>query len=352
MGSNVAGLIREGVAAYKAGRREEAIKLLGKATELDERNEEAWLWLSAVVDTLENQLICLENVIAINPSNTRAAQGLESIRRQLAKKQPGSAPAAPPTPAAPVSTSPFDLNAPVSNPADLAEFKSKQPESSASSGGYHGSGRHVQLPSEDEYDAWVEGLGLGAEARSQPMAAPSSEPFDLDNGPFQQANLLDDSFLLDLDADSHTDASEDYADLISPEPTQDEFSAGGVFDPFALPQSSTYEDDFESGSQRAGLAAPSAVLSPAAEDDDPFANLEAIGGSFSSASPFATAVIDEAFQAEDDLKEFLNYIPEDIKATRLPGQRAIPRAMALGVVALSSGIVLAFIVLIALILNR
>jgi tetratricopeptide (TPR) repeat protein len=340
MGSNVEGLIREGVAAYKAGRRDEAIKLLGKATELDERNEEAWMWLSAVVDTLENQLICLENVIAINPNNTRAAQGLESIRRQLAKKQTGGLsvpPPAPPAPA-PASPSPFDLNAPVSNPSDLAQFEQRRSAAAEppAAGGYHGSGKHVQLPSEDEYDAWVEGLGLGSEPRSQPAAPPSSDAFDLDSGPFQQA---DDSFLLDLDVKSPASEPASYAEMISPEPAEEEYSAGGRFDPFALPQSNTYEEEYDSRSAKAQSApAPAARTAPTAEDD-PFANLDAAGGSFSSASPFATETLDEAFQAEDDLKEFLNYIPDEIKATRLPGQRAVPRLLTFGLVALSGGIV-------------
>lgn len=255
MASNVAGMVREGIAAFKAGRRQEALKLLSKATELDERNEEAWLWLSAVVDTLENQQICLENVLAINPNNTRALQGLEAIRRQIAKKQQGGQAS---------SASPFDLNAPVSNSADLVEFERVNATPPTTPGqttmppneeaGYHGSGKQVALPSEDEYDAWVEGLGL---AGSPPPEAPrkGTDPFDFDGGPFQPASVPD-------AGDFDTQAAEEepytaqpaFGDMVSPEPDQGEMDSGQAFDPFALPQSGAYdsgfgehESDFDSG---------------------------------------------------------------------------------------------------------
>jgi hypothetical protein len=83
MSSNIDALIREGVAALRAGLKEDAFNLLTRATELDERNEDAWLWLSAVVDSPEDQQICLENVLAINPENIRAQKGLETIQKKL-----------------------------------------------------------------------------------------------------------------------------------------------------------------------------------------------------------------------------------------------------------------------------
>ena len=94
MTSNIEGLVREGIAAFKAGHRDEARVMLRRATELDPRNEDAWLWLSAVEDDVENQLICLENVIAINPKNTRALQGLELIQKERGGSQPPAGPPA------------------------------------------------------------------------------------------------------------------------------------------------------------------------------------------------------------------------------------------------------------------
>jgi hypothetical protein len=65
-------LLAQGVAAAKAGQRTQAYNLLLDAVELDQRNELAWLWLSVVTDNPDDQRICLENVITINPSNAEA----------------------------------------------------------------------------------------------------------------------------------------------------------------------------------------------------------------------------------------------------------------------------------------
>jgi tetratricopeptide (TPR) repeat protein len=77
-------LLRRGVAAAKAGRREEARQILLHVVELDERNEQAWLWLSGVVDACEDRRVCLENVLTINPENSHARQGLHRLDRQVA----------------------------------------------------------------------------------------------------------------------------------------------------------------------------------------------------------------------------------------------------------------------------
>jgi tetratricopeptide (TPR) repeat protein len=74
-------LLKQGIAAFKAGRKAEARELLLQLTEQDERNEMAWLWLSGAVDTDEERLICLENVLAINPNNGMAGRGIEALRK-------------------------------------------------------------------------------------------------------------------------------------------------------------------------------------------------------------------------------------------------------------------------------
>lgn len=79
MAANVDGIVREAIRAYKGGNREEAQALLIKATELDQMHEEAWLWLGAVVETVEDQRVCLENVLYINPNNERALKGMEQL---------------------------------------------------------------------------------------------------------------------------------------------------------------------------------------------------------------------------------------------------------------------------------
>lgn len=79
MTANVDAMVRAGVEAYRAGKRAEARTLLERAIELDNYNELAWMWLSAVVDSPAEQQTCLENVVVINPENERAKQGLRSL---------------------------------------------------------------------------------------------------------------------------------------------------------------------------------------------------------------------------------------------------------------------------------
>ncbi len=82
--SQVAELLRRGIAAAKAGNSKEAESLLMQVVDLDERNEQAWLWLSGLVESMDDRRTCLENVLALNPTNTHAKAGL----RWLAQQQP------------------------------------------------------------------------------------------------------------------------------------------------------------------------------------------------------------------------------------------------------------------------
>jgi hypothetical protein len=109
MSANVEAMVREGINAFKGGRKDEARALLLKATELDQYNEDAWLWLSGLMDTPDDQRTCLENVLAINPNNERASQGLSYITGQTSVGAASSfaasagAPPAAPSPSSPTS---------------------------------------------------------------------------------------------------------------------------------------------------------------------------------------------------------------------------------------------------------
>lgn len=69
----------EAVRAARAEQREEARALLLQIVEEDENNELAWLWLSGVVETAEDQRVCPENVLALNPNNEAACGGLAKL---------------------------------------------------------------------------------------------------------------------------------------------------------------------------------------------------------------------------------------------------------------------------------
>jgi tetratricopeptide (TPR) repeat protein len=75
-------LLKEGIAATRAGQKERARELLLQVIALDEEREAAWLWLSGVVDDPEEQQICLENVLALNPDNAAARTGLRWLAEQ------------------------------------------------------------------------------------------------------------------------------------------------------------------------------------------------------------------------------------------------------------------------------
>ena len=93
-------LLHQGIAAAKSGQRERARALLTALVEEDERVALAWLWLSGVVDSLEEQEICLENVLALEPDNAAARKGLAWVQQQReTQAQTGAEPVvSPPSP--------------------------------------------------------------------------------------------------------------------------------------------------------------------------------------------------------------------------------------------------------------
>ena len=73
-------LLQKGINAAKDKRIVEARSILKQVVKLDPRNEMAWLWLSGVVETDEQRIVCLENVLAINPTKKQLAP----TKKQLA----------------------------------------------------------------------------------------------------------------------------------------------------------------------------------------------------------------------------------------------------------------------------
>jgi len=77
--------LQAGIKALKAGERENARKLFMQVIHVDERNEQAWLWLSGAVTSKEERCTCLENVLSINPENQMARKGLLKLGVNLDK---------------------------------------------------------------------------------------------------------------------------------------------------------------------------------------------------------------------------------------------------------------------------
>lgn len=194
MAANVAAMVREGVSALKAGRKEEARALLLKATELDGYNEEAWLWLSGIVDSPQDQRTCLENVLSINPGNQRALQGLAYLERgeMPAVATPKPAPRPAPVMAEPPVLPPVERSA---STATSVEWDMGAMETSSASASY----RPSNEPSASEYDDWVTNLGLSGEEGSV-VAASASIPANtpsFDDEPVDQSPFGDFSFSQD-----------------------------------------------------------------------------------------------------------------------------------------------------------
>ena len=75
-------LLEQGISAALTGRRDEARVLLTQAVEADDRNEQAWLWLSGLLEEPEDMRTCLENVLHLNPDNIKAQQGLAWVEQR------------------------------------------------------------------------------------------------------------------------------------------------------------------------------------------------------------------------------------------------------------------------------
>src|SRR6266508_4877700 len=75
-------VLQRAIRAARAGQREEARDLLLNIVDVDPQNEMAWMWLSGLVDSLEDRIIACENVLAINPANHKVRAHLERLQKQ------------------------------------------------------------------------------------------------------------------------------------------------------------------------------------------------------------------------------------------------------------------------------
>ncbi len=80
----IAQWLAEGIEDLELGRRAEARELFMKVVQADEKNQKAWLWLSGVVTTLEDREVCLENALALDPTNESVLRDLQVVRAQIA----------------------------------------------------------------------------------------------------------------------------------------------------------------------------------------------------------------------------------------------------------------------------
>lgn len=74
--------LQQGIVAAKAGDKRRAFDLLTRAAEDPATSEQAWLWLSGVVNDDPERLFCLNNVLRINSANAAASRGAAMLRQK------------------------------------------------------------------------------------------------------------------------------------------------------------------------------------------------------------------------------------------------------------------------------
>lgn len=70
----------DAIELIESDRRDSACDVLRQLIREDGDFEDAWLWMSVAVDSLDQSTLCLDNVLRINPSNLHAAGALYRLR--------------------------------------------------------------------------------------------------------------------------------------------------------------------------------------------------------------------------------------------------------------------------------
>jgi hypothetical protein len=79
-------LMREGRLALDQGDRDLAHELWREAALLDPYNEQVWLSLLDVLESLEDRRVCLQNILEINPLNTQARRMLRAYEARQQRR--------------------------------------------------------------------------------------------------------------------------------------------------------------------------------------------------------------------------------------------------------------------------
>jgi len=74
--------LQQGILAAKAGNKPRAFDLLTRASQDPATSEQAWLWLSSVVNDDSERLFCLDSALRINSANVHAQRGAAMLRQK------------------------------------------------------------------------------------------------------------------------------------------------------------------------------------------------------------------------------------------------------------------------------
>ncbi len=236
-------MLQSAIQHVKANRKAEARRLLEQIVSVDQMNEQAWLWLSACVETAEEQAICLENVLDINPNNQKARKGLQALQARRS----------PPPSVDPFAGSPFGSASTAGSFADSPFSSAPSVPSTPTSVEWGRSANREPARSSahafsgEDYDAWLASLPLGTSNKafaSAPLAegpfSPPADQFADDPSDFDFGSLSAPA----PSADKPSPSAFDYAEA-PPSAEQRGFSADALGDETLLdalqPDLSLYE---------------------------------------------------------------------------------------------------------------
>ncbi|MFN8379739.1 MAG: hypothetical protein U0452_13820 [Anaerolineae bacterium] len=119
-------LLNAGQTALKAGDKETATARFRKAAEISPYDERVWQALLDVVTEPEDERVCLQNILAINPGNKKARRRMAGVKPEAAA--PAIAVASPlPSAPAPVVAPPLEA-VPVASPEEIQAAAEKKYE--------------------------------------------------------------------------------------------------------------------------------------------------------------------------------------------------------------------------------
>lgn len=98
-------LLREAVAAAKAGNKAQARQLLRQASVHNPNNELVWLWRASLSESPKEATFYLGEVLRVNPTNQKAVAWLERCKGGVNSPE-GAKVATPPPPSTPIAASP------------------------------------------------------------------------------------------------------------------------------------------------------------------------------------------------------------------------------------------------------
>jgi hypothetical protein len=70
----------DAIELIQADRKAEALPILRELIKDNNNFEEAWLWMSVAVESMDESLICLDYVLRLNPRNETALRALVRLR--------------------------------------------------------------------------------------------------------------------------------------------------------------------------------------------------------------------------------------------------------------------------------